>query len=170
MKITNPSIVIPVGVTLVLALSSAPSWGAADQVGEMLKEQTKARQEDKAKAVERQEQLENLKRDHESQRAQQQLDQQKIQRSDTAGPQPSKTGQTQLQLDQNRNDQQLQRLQTDQQINRIQRETDPLRQQQQIENLQRQQRIDSLQDQIRRNQTQQDLDRSRPQPALPPLR
>jgi hypothetical protein len=53
---------------------------ASDQLEEVLREQTKARQEEKIKAIKQQEQLENLKRDQQSSQAQQQLDQIKRQK------------------------------------------------------------------------------------------
>ena len=144
-------------IVIVLIYATNEARGAADQLEEVLKQQTKARQEEKVKALQRQEQIDSLKRDQQSSQSQQQLDRLKQSKPEPSQAQQPQAGQTQQQLDQLKNDQQLQRLQTDQQINRIQREADPLRQQQQIDNLQRQQRIDSLQDQIRRNQTQQDL-------------
>lgn len=144
-------------------LLAAPvwTWAAEDQLKEILQEQTKARNEEKAKALQRQEQIEILKRDRENVEAQRQLDQVKERKIEPGQPSQPKAGEVQRQLDQQRNDEQLQRLQTDQQINRIQREPDPVRQQQQLNDLQRQQQIKSLQDQIRRNQNQQDLDRLR---------
>ena len=65
-----------------IVLFAVHASAATDQVEQILKEQTKARQEEKAKAAQRQEQIENLKRDQESQRQQQQLDQIKNQKSE----------------------------------------------------------------------------------------
>ena len=156
-------------ITLLISfLLFGPSavFAAEDQVNEILQEQTKARQEEKARELKRQEQLDNLKREQDLNQQQRQLDQIKQQKSEPTQPQQPEAAQTQRQLDQLKNEQQLQQLQTDQRLERIERERDPIRQRQQIDDLQRQQRIDSLQDQIRRNQTQQNLDRLRQQPNI----
>src|SRR5581483_10296746 len=154
------SSITPLALVLSL-LYPACLLAASDQLEDALKAQSQARQEEKAREAQRQEQIENLKRDRDLDQPQRKIDQ-----LERARPRSSRVEDNQRKLDQLKNDQQLQRLQDEQQINRIQRETDPLRQQQQIESLQRQQRIDSLQDQIRRNQVQQDLDRQLQRPDL----
>jgi len=140
-----------------------PEWAraATDQLEEVFQEQVNARQQRKAEELKAREQIEQLKRDRQVNQAQQQLD--RMQRQQADPPTGSGPRAAQPQLDQFRNDQELQRLQTDQQINRIQQEKDPLRQQQQINDLERQQQIRSLQEQLQRNQMHEDMERLRHQ-------
>jgi uncharacterized protein YaiL (DUF2058 family) len=58
-----------------LLLGASAVFAAEDQLNEILQEQTKARQEEKARELKRQEQLENLKREQDLNRQQHQLDQ-----------------------------------------------------------------------------------------------
>ena len=62
---------LPVSLIVVFLICSTNDvHGAADQLEEVMKEQSKARQEEKVKALQRQEQIENLKRDQQSSQSQ----------------------------------------------------------------------------------------------------
>jgi len=150
-----------VAVSWYASLMNGVAFAAEDHLNETLQEQGRVRQDDKSKELEGQQDLENLRRDTEINRLQQELDTIKRQHPDFSPAQRPEAVETQRQLDQLRNDQQMQRLKNEQKLDRIQRERDPLRQRQQIDDLQRRQRIESLQDEIRRNQTEQDLNRLR---------
>ena len=101
---------------LLLPLSQAgdSALGAADQVEELLQDQSKARREEKVKELQRQERIENLKRDQDASQSQRQLEQLKQEKTDPSQPHQPKAAETQRQLDQQRNEQQLQRLQSEQ--------------------------------------------------------
>ncbi|TMA66567.1 MAG: hypothetical protein E6J73_03535, partial [Deltaproteobacteria bacterium] len=62
MEIVTKSTCSALCLSVMIVLAS-PVFAAADPVEEILKEQTKARQEQKIKEQQRQEQIENLKRD-----------------------------------------------------------------------------------------------------------
>ena len=108
----------------------------------------------------RQREVENLRRDGEIDRLQQELNKIK-QRPDFSPARHPEAAVIQRQLDQLRNDQQMRRLQDQQQLNRSRSEADPVRERAQIDDLRFRPRIQSLQDQSRRNQVEQDLNRLR---------
>jgi len=100
---------------------------AEDQLSESLREQSGARQDDQAKELKRQQDMENRRRENEIDRLQRELDNIKQQRPEFSPADKPEAFEIQRQLDQLRNDQQMQRLKNEQQLDRIQRERDPLR-------------------------------------------
>jgi hypothetical protein len=144
------------------------SFAAEDELQKNLQEQSTAGQENKPKELQREQNLENIRRQNDIDRLQQDLDHIKRQHPQLSPAERTQALEIQRQLDQLRNDQQLQRLKNEQELERIQREPDRSRLQQQLDELQRRQRIDSLQDQLRRNQAERDLNRLQQQPILRP--
>jgi hypothetical protein len=155
-----------------IALLSAPwlmneiAFAAENQLNETLQERTPPAADVNAKDLQRQQDLENIRRWNEISRLQQDLDLINKQHPQLSPAERTEAVEIQRQLDQLRNDQQMQRLKNQQELDRIQREPNPSRLQQQLDDLQRRQRIDSLQDQLRRNQAERDLNRLRQQPLL----
>lgn len=143
------------------------SFAAEDELQKNLQEPSTAGQE-KPKELQREQDLENIRRQNDIDRLQQDLDRIKRQHPQLAPAERTQALEIQRQLDQLRNDQQMQRLKNQQELERIQREPDRSRLQQQLDELQRRQRIDSLQDQLRRNQAERDLNRLQQQPILRP--
>ena len=74
---TVNSLLVMLSLLFTVAQANREAWGAADQLEELLQEQTKVRREDKVKELQRREQLENLKREQNSSQLQRQLDQSK---------------------------------------------------------------------------------------------
>ncbi|HEY7322371.1 MAG TPA: hypothetical protein VIE89_32810 [Candidatus Binatia bacterium] len=144
------------------------SFAPEDELQKNLQEQSTAGQENKPKELQRDQNLENIRRQNDIDRLQQDLDRIKRQHPQLSPAERTQALEIQRQLDQLRNDQQLQRLKNQQELERIQREPDRSRLQQQLDELQRRQRIDSLQDQLRRNQVERDLNRLQQQPILRP--
>ena len=144
------------------------SCAAEDELQKYLQEQSTAGQENKAKELQRGQDLENIRRQNEINRLQQDLDHIEQQHPPLAPAERTQALEIQRQLDRLRNDQQLQRFKNQKELERIQREPDRSRLQQQLDDLNRRQRIDSLQDQLRLNEAERDLNRLQRQPSLRP--
>ena len=76
----SPRMILTVLMSFFL-LGASAVFAAEDQLNEILQEQTKARQEEKARELKRQEPLENLRRDQDLNQQQHELDHIKQQKS-----------------------------------------------------------------------------------------
>ena len=159
--------IFPIALLSASFLIDGLSFPADNDLKETLQEQNTAGQE-KPKELQREQNLENIRRQNDIDRLQQDLDHIKQQHPQLSPAERTQALEIQRQIDQLRNDQQMQRLKNQQELERIQREPDRSRLQQQLDELQRRQRIDSLQDQLRRNQAERDLNRLEQQPILRP--